>query len=886
MVVGSTVADISKSSYSTMSWLPISQPETLMAALVENGQYPNIFFSNNLANVPTAQFDVNWWYRNQLELHLQQGQHAFLVMNGVLARADVWMNGTAVAQASELQGAYSRFEYDVTPQVLDGDNVIAISVYRNDEGRSGYLTLDMVDWNPPSPDNWTGLQFTPQLAINNAVSVRNVHVLEDNAADLSTSDLTVKADLRNNTDAPVSTDVDVVIEGPNAPSAMFHSVVAVPAQSTTTAVFTPIEQTSLHVVAPAIWWPVPMGAQPLYKLSVSASVSGHVSDSQAQTFGIRTVSSTLSTVVAGQTLAPSGYRQFSINGQPFVVRGGGWSQDLFLRYSHDNAASQVAYIKNMGLNAIRFEGNFPPEDFFDLLDQEGILAMPGWECCGQWEQESSTWGGSLAANAANQAFYAAARFRNHPSVFVFYQGSDNEPDSAKESIYLDAFSKADWQLPQVASAEYKASAQLGPSGSKEGPYNYAPPDYWWESGPMMATGDMTFTNAGGAFGFDTETSPGNTVPTVDSLNRFLSATDQAQVWDVGSTQGAGSGPVLFHDLDSNYTEVGTLGQYNTPLWNRYGPWTDMATYQREAQAGGYEITRAIFEAYIGHAKDAANPSTGIIYWQMNKAWPSLEWELYGYDFDQGGVFFGAQKANEPVHVLYAYDTGSVKVANLTNHTQSGLQVRADFIDMDGSIKGTSSAEVASLVAQDVQTVLTPAVPAGISSTYFLRLVLSGGAVTISRNVYWLSTGADGIDWANSIGSGSGAQFTPGGYANLTGLQKLAMVPVTASATVVRDGGDDVVQVSLGNTSAGPTPAFLARLDVRRGSSQGTAAGGDDQVLPILWSENYVTLWPQETATLTARYAHALLSGGLPVVALTGWNVVPQVIAVGGAKPGG
>src|SRR5579859_5617809 len=49
-IAGSTVAGISKPSYSTQTWLPISQPETLMAALVENGQYPNIFFSNNLSN--------------------------------------------------------------------------------------------------------------------------------------------------------------------------------------------------------------------------------------------------------------------------------------------------------------------------------------------------------------------------------------------------------------------------------------------------------------------------------------------------------------------------------------------------------------------------------------------------------------------------------------------------------------------------------------------------------------------------------------------------------------------------------------------------------------------------------------------------------------------
>jgi len=40
--------------------------------------------------------------------------------------------------------------------VRDGANAIALDVYRNDtSNRTGYLTLNMVDWNPPSPDNWT-----------------------------------------------------------------------------------------------------------------------------------------------------------------------------------------------------------------------------------------------------------------------------------------------------------------------------------------------------------------------------------------------------------------------------------------------------------------------------------------------------------------------------------------------------------------------------------------------------------------------------------------------------------------------------------------------------------------------------------------------------------
>jgi hypothetical protein len=95
-------AVISDPGYSTADWLPISKPETLMAGLLENNRYPDIFFSNNLASVGTEQFDVNWWYRDQLQIHPSAGQHTFLIMNGALSRANLWVNGTKVADQAEL----------------------------------------------------------------------------------------------------------------------------------------------------------------------------------------------------------------------------------------------------------------------------------------------------------------------------------------------------------------------------------------------------------------------------------------------------------------------------------------------------------------------------------------------------------------------------------------------------------------------------------------------------------------------------------------------------------------------------------------------------------------------------------------------------------------
>src|SRR4051812_12629466 len=868
-------AVVSQPGYAARGWLPISQPETLMAGLVENGRYPDVLTSEHLKDVPTAQFDPNWWYRDEVTLRGTRGRHTFLVMNGVLSRANLWVNGVKVADQSQLQGAYSRFEYDITPYVRDGANAIALDVFRNDVSEdTGYLTLNMVDWNPPSPDNWTGLQFAPEIRQDGAVSVRDAHVVQQDADDVSSADLTLKADVRNNPDRPQQAWVAGAVGGHGTHAVRGRRITLAPGE--TRAVALP----AVHVDHPAVWWPYQMGDQPLYRFTLAATGRDGRPDVASDEFGIRKVTSWLTTPVPGKTLAPDGYRRFAINGRPFVVRGGGWSQDLFLRYSPRYVGDQLDIIRNAGLNAIRFEGNFPPGDMLDQMDRAGLLAMPGWQCCNKWEQDSSEWSDEIKANAANQAAAVARRFRAHPSVFTFYQGSDNEPDPAKEDIYLKAFAAADWETPQVASAEYKASAQLGPSGSKEGPYNYAPPTYWWNNTKDMDLGD-DFTNAGGAFGFDTETSPGNTIPTQDSLNRFLTPAEQDQLWDLSSTGGPGTGPDIFHTSEYNdYTQIGRLGQYNTPLARRYGPWKDLASYERVAQAGGYEVTRAQFEAYIGHAEDPANPSTGLIYWQMNKAWPSLQWELYGYDLDHAGVFFGAKKANEDVHVMYAYDDGSIKVSNLTGATQRGLHARADVIDLDGTVRATVQADVPDLDPQAVKPVLQTPAPAGLSRTYFLRLTLTRGDRTVSRNVYWLSTKPDVVDYDKTLGEGFGAVFADDGYADLSGLQRLPAAGVKATSRSWTEGGDVVTAVTLRNTTATPTPAVLLRADVRRGGRDGRPLGGDDQVLPIRWSDDDVTIWPGETVTLTARYRRADLRGAAPAVTVEGFNVARQVAGEG------
>jgi exo-1,4-beta-D-glucosaminidase len=364
---------------------------------------------------------------------------------------------------------------------------------------------------------------------------------------------------------------------------------------------------------------------------------------------------------------------------------------------------------------------------------------------------------------------------------------------------------------------------------------------------------------------------------MDSLNRFMSSSDLSNLWQ-NSTYNQ------FHanyepTCNTNYN-FGTLCHFDAALKARYGSWSSQAQYVEEAQAQNYEDTRAQFEAFIDHANNTPMPSTGTIYWQMNKGWPSLLWYLWNFDGDQAGSYLGAQEANRSLHALYALDNGTVTLDNLTNATQSGLSVESKVYSPSGTVTDDQTSGNISLAGQQVMnSVLTPKVPTTpAGTTYFVELVLKQNGTLVDKNVYWLSTTQDATNWSKSLGKPVGVISA---YANLTGMRTLATIPsssisVTAS-TATRpgpDGADRATAVTVTNNSS--TVAFLVRADVRRGTGT-TPAAGDNELQSSIWQDNDITLFPGESQTIVATWDSSDLQGLSPVIGVSGWNTPAQYV---------
>ena len=826
-VAKSTGERISSAGYSAAGWIHAIVPGTVLGSQVAAGVFPDPFFGMNLRKIPGTDYPLgkifgylpmnakspyhcSWWYRTEFPPPNAVDKTTWLHFDGINYRANIWLNGKQVANQDQVAGAFRAYDFDISPFLArDRINVLAVEVFAQTEHDLG---IDFLDWNPAPADKSMGLWRGVSLATTGPVTVRNpavsTHFLNDA---LTEAELRVVADVANQKETPVSAKVTVTIG-----SIHLQERVLLGARESTTVTFDASDYAQLRVKDPAVWWPYQYGDPHLERLTVEAQVDGVESDARSIRFGIREVQAALN---------DKGYLQFRVNRRDILIRGGGWDPDLFYREPRERLRQELAYVKHMHLNTVRLEGKLGSEEMFDLADEMGILIMPGWQCCDFWQHwDKWTAQDHEIANASLRS--QISRLRAHPSVFVWLNGSDEIPPPDVEKDDLAVLKERDWANPILNNAAEHASSLSGPSGVKmSGPYDYVPPEYWY----------VDKDRVGGAFGFNTETGPGAAIPDVESIHRTLPRTSwwpQDAQWN-------------FH------AALGKFAQYKTfdaAMDATYGRAANLNDFVLKAQLMAYDGERAMFEAY------GANKyrSTGVIQWMLNNAWPSFYWHLYDYYLVPGGGYFGTRKANEAVHVQYRYDDRRVTVVNSTLVPYQGLAARARLFALDG--KELFDQESTVNLAEDgvVEAFAVPPQPA----TALLQLELHDAAGRmVSQNFYSIPSQLSQLNWAKTT-----YVTTPAtSYADMRDLSQLPRTTVLVSAHQGKEAGEVVVDLK----NSGNAVAFF--LHVRA-----VKAGTDEEVAPVFWDDNFVSLIPRGSRMLTVRG----LSGGKDEIEfkLSGWNV--------------
>ncbi|KAI2618395.1 glycoside hydrolase family 2 protein [Hypoxylon sp. NC1633] len=817
--VSTTLEALSQPGVDTTTWNNIDSSRfTIMGGLVTSGAYREngLFFSNALENFDSSQFKVSWLYRKEFTIDPRPGDHYFLVTHGITSKGDIFVNGQQIASKETQAGAYAGQTYDMTA-IAASRNAILIQVYPNDYNYD--FSLGFVDWNAYPPDAGMGVWRNVEVKQTGPIALGPLRITTQASlpVDHSSALISLKATATNleNIEASVEVAGTIILEGSSQIYNLSQIITIAPLESVDLVLSTAINE-------PAIWWPKQWGDQPLYTGQLSVSTNGSISDREERLFGVRQVTSELNS--NNDTI-------FYVNGYPFQVIGAGYSPDMFLRWDNKRFTNQARLSLDLGLNTIRLEGKNEQPELYEIADRLGLMVLPGWECCDKWEAWSynedlavkSNWTAADYTIANRSMYHESLMQQAHPSVLGYLVGSDYWPDDKAAEMYYYSLKAADWQTPIIASASGRGFPQtLGPSGMKmAGPYDWVPPNYWYDLDPEE-------DRLGAAFGFGSELGAGVGTPEISSLKKFLSESDLEDLW-----KSPGKG--LYH-MSTNVSSFFNRKIYNDALWSRYGAPSSLDDYLLKSQIMDYEATRSQFEGYSA-LWSAERPATGLIYWMLSNAWPSLHWNLFDYYLHPAGSYFGTKVGARKEHVAYDYVK---KVIYLINHSidQEGPRtVVAEVIDTNGNpiYSTTVTTETEPNSSSEILDLSEALVL--ISDVVFLKLTLNQEGATLSRNVYWLAATIDTLAWGDSDW-----YFTPvTQYADFTSLANLptADVSVTMHPLPQRDDSGGERAVVLENHST--FPAFFIRLNL-------VNEKGED-VLPAIWSDNYVTLWPGERLKL-------------------------------------
>jgi exo-1,4-beta-D-glucosaminidase len=835
-------------------------PATVLEILEEDGVYPDLYAGKNLLEkVPQDLYKQEWWYRTTFTAPVGYSGYT-LEFPGINYRAEIWLNGQRVADSKQVAGMYAAHEFNVTPQIKVGSqNSLAIKMTPEqliqdvDGVELADSWFDWLSWKYLGykserkkgfgvsfvPDRNAGIWKPVYLRVTGDVTLEHASVNSQIPLRESIARLTVYANLHNLSGQPVTGTLKISISRPGKPTIDLEQPVTLAAREEREAVLAPEGYPALVVKNPDLWWPYTLGKPDLYDLRLEFVQNHQISDRTQIRFGIRSITQHRDQDEQFPEAGKGGNFYLQVNGRDFLVRGGVYTPDLLYRYDPEREAEILRYVKDLGLNMLRWESKISSEHIVELADEQGIPLMFGWMCCNQWEKWDQ-WSEEDHRVASLSLRSQILMLRSHASVFIWANGSDGLPPPPVRQEYHRILSELHWEN---ATVDTVSSFAKGGNGERlwdgihmEGPYSWRPPTYWF-SGKYV-----------GSRGACAEQGDNEHIPTLESLKKFIPAD---KLWPINDTWFMHSGV---------FGGNATLANIQLAVERRYGPSSNVEDFVRKAQLAHYENTRAQFEDF---AADGWANHKMTIYWMLNSHWPSFFGNIIDYYLSPGGTYYGAKKGLRPLSVVFdSYATGDhsrakVIVVNQTPSEAQGLRVRVRVYDLNGKVRDDRSAGGIQVPYNDATQVMLLPRYSESSPVFFVRCQLfdSSGRLVVD-NTYWQSQKDDDL---GSRKNDSGMALRQVSWADMTALN--TMPPVNVELGAVQSTVDNQKQLTIHLRNPSEHIAFFERATI-------SAARDGDEILPVGYDDNYVTIYPGETVEIHGTVSEATNAGW---IRLEGYN---------------
>jgi hypothetical protein len=841
--ISDDAAKVSTCGYNDAKWLAATVPGTVLTTYLNLGAIPDPFYGDHQFQVSEWFAHSEWWYRNEFEVPASyQSKRVWLYLEGINYKADVHVNGSLVGK---MAGAFIRGRFDITGKVKVGKkNCIAVLIYPvtnpcevivrtlgnytwpDEFTRNAPTFVESAgwDWLPTIPDRNIGIWNRVTLSTSGDVTILDPFLITDLPLlpDLSRADLTLKVELQNHSDQRRAGVLRVSLG-----DVRFAHPFALAEGETRSLTLDKSAHAELSLPQPRLWWPNGYGEQNLYDLSLRVELEGGgVSEVKNTKVGIRKLtynqdSMALRNVskvkdLEGETAMPPAERPLTIscNGQRIMLKGADWGMDEGML-----RCGQEGYETRL-----RMEKDMN----FNLIRNclGNVAKREFYEACDRlgmmvWEEfgvnhNVMPYDVELWLTNARDRLRAK---RNYACVVLWCtanEGSTQEPLRSAVPKLVDALD---------GTRLFIQSSTQHPPTDGDGPYDTRPPVFYFNEL---------------AHGFRPELgSP--TIPPIESMRRMM---PHNQLWPIGAMWG-------IHDWwrGAGWTTGDGLCGPTEKAVDAYGKASGIEDFCRKAQMVNMEVFKSIYEAWNDKLWDNC---TGVMIWMSNPCWPSLTWNTYDYYLEPTAAYFGIKKACEPVHIQWSMASNNVKVVNCTLRPQNGLSAEARVYNLDGSVHLEKSVHL-DCPSNSVHPCFdlfegAEAQSAGLTDVHFIRLELKDAdGHIVSDNFYWRGKEV----WK---------------YQALSGMGK-----VKVSGRVKSAQNGDACKLTVNVENPNKAVALMIRLKLVDPASGLLVA-------PILYSENYFSLTPEESRLITIDFRAKKVVGNEVKVMIEGWNVNPAELA--------
>ena len=813
--VESPAAIVSAAGFHPQGWYAATVPGTVLTTLVNNHVYPEPLYGENMRAIPESLNKTSYWYRTTVTVPAAyKGRHIWLHFGGINYSAQIWVNGH---DAGKMRGAFIRGDFDISEFVRSG----------------GHATLAVLVSPQPHP----GVPHEHTVALG--VGKNGGETALDGPTFLSTIGwdwLPAVRDRDTGIWLPVTMDATgpIVVKDPFVTAELSPSHDAADLHISAT-----LENKSPKPVTGTLIGVIQLQNAQDSKITFQKSVT--IAGSGVEAIALDSSSTPELHLASPKLWWPNGYGPQNL--YTLTLRfdiGRNNSSTETRQFGIRKIEYQVADSENLTLsvNGVRVMargGNWGLDEAMKRISRERLEAqfhmhaLANLNIIRNWVGQSTSpdfydmadkygillWDEFFQPNPSDGPDVAdiPTYIANVTDKVVRYR---NHPAIAVWCARNEGYppKELDDQLKGLMSKLdptrlYQSNSADGRGVSSHGPY------YWRSPRFFYALNESFKTETGSV-----------SVPTMESIQGMMPEKD----WETINDDWAQ------HDMASGAQRG---DEFPKTLAERYGHIRNLADFVRKGQLATYEAFRAMYE---GRNAEMFKKTTGIITWMSHPAQPSFVWQLYHYDLEPNAALYAAKKASEPVHVQLNEANRGIEVVNNRPDALNGLKVKVLIYRSDGRrssqkiydappVPGSTTIKVAQL---DVSARITP--------IYFIKLVLTDQeGKELSTNFYWQHVAQDQFD----------------------GLENLPTVTLDATAESRTDGDKTLLTVTLTNNTQ--NVALLTHLQLHQKKS-------GRRVLPVFYSDNYISLLPGESSTVTIEAATKDLDGDSPLIELDGYNV--------------